>query len=47
MCTSMHWAFRGMSSTPFHNFLFCRFAVLMLLWLLIEQECSGVMLAGL
>ena len=47
MRTGTHWAFRIMSSTRFHNFLFCPFAVLMLLWLLVELECGGVMLAGL
>jgi hypothetical protein len=36
-----------MSSTSFHNFLFCPFfAVLMLLWQLVDLDCSGVMLAG-
>jgi len=40
-------SFRGMSSTPFHNFLFCHFAELMLLWQLVDLVCGGVMLAGL
>ncbi len=32
---------------PFITSCFVIFAVLMLLWLLVEQECGGVMLAGL
>ena len=41
------WAFGGMSSTPFHNFLFYCFAELMLLWQLIKLDCDVGMLAGL
>jgi len=36
-----------MSSTPFHDFLFCHFAGLMLLWQLVDLDCGGVMLTGL